>query len=143
MSVYGSADDTARDALLEADRDRALPLLAAGRSYAAVGRDIGRSERTISRWMSDSAYAKRVADTRREQIAVVSGQLNDLLTQAVTALKEVLTDGTPNERLRAAQIAFNSESRYRAVLDTEVRLDDVERSLQEALAAAERAAERR
>lgn len=85
-------------------KDSALVVsLAMGRSIAQAAKDCGISPRTVVRRKSDPDFAKLVAEARNETFAQARGQLAELATEAIDALRDLLKSKRPAVRLRAAQ----------------------------------------
>lgn len=125
-TVAAEPDDrrAARDDLL-------VELLATGRSYEEAAAVAHCSGRTVARRMSDEAFRDRVTQRRGRLVAEITGQLTDIATQAVAAMRDALADEDPAVRLRAAQMALSHLSRFHHQTDLEdlsrqilARLDD-------------------
>jgi hypothetical protein len=103
--------------------------LAVGDTYADAARAGGTSERSVSRWMSDSAFARSVSEARAEHVQVVTGSLTALAAQAPDVLADALVEGTIPQQLSAVELILRWSTTLRRDTDLEARLLEVEAHL--------------
>lgn len=113
--------------LVEDAKAVAAEVIAIGGSYRNAGDIVGRSKRTIVRWMADPVFARKVADLRAERLSEVTGRLAEMAPRAVDVLSDALEDEKAWVRLRAATDVLSWSMRLRRAADLEIRLVEVER----------------
>ena len=99
---------------------------AAGLTTEAVAEAAGVSPRTARRRRSDPRIAQQVNIRRAEITNDTSGRLAALGTRAVDVLAECLEEGEPRDRLAAAKALLQIGPRFRADVEFEHRLLDLE-----------------
>jgi hypothetical protein len=82
--------------------DRLAAALAACLSVRAAAAAAGLSERNAHRRSADPEFRRRVDAIRGAMVDSAAGRLADGMTQAADVLRALLTNQTPNVRLRAA-----------------------------------------
>jgi hypothetical protein len=110
-------------------RELARAALASGARYSDAARLAGRSERTIKRWMSETAFRRSVAQARTEQVCAVTGRLAVLALDAVAVLQRSLASEDWAESLRAATLILQWSGRWASMADFALRLADIEQQL--------------
>jgi hypothetical protein len=105
----------------------AAEVIAIGGTYRNAGDIVGRSKRTIVRWMADPVFGRKVADLRAERLSEVTGRLAELAPRAVDVLSDALEDEKAWVRLRAATDVLSWSMRLRRAADLEIRMLEVER----------------
>lgn len=103
--------------------------LAIGDSYVDAGRAAGTSERSVSRWMSDPAFARSVSAARAEHVQVVTGSLTALAALTPDVLADALVEGTIPQQLSAVDLILRWSTTLRRDTDLEARLLEVEGQL--------------
>ena len=120
--VHGSGRRAAED-------DALVDALAVGLGYAAAGRVVSVSERTVRRRMADPSFAASVARRRAQRLGEISGQLAGLSERAVAVLSEGLGDDDLAMRLRTAQLVLSMARQFRGDVDRDARLVAIEEAL--------------
>lgn len=105
----------------------AAEVIAIGGTYRNAGDIVGRTKRTIVRWMADPVFARKVADLRAERLSEVTGRLAELAPRAVDVLADALEDEKAWVRLRGSTDVLSWLMRTRRASDLEIRLLEVER----------------
>jgi len=105
----------------------AAEVIAIGGTYRNAADIVGRSKRTIVRWMADPVFARKVADLRAERLSEVTGRLAEMAPRAVDVLSDALEDEKAWVRLRAATDVLSWSMRLRRAADLEIRMLEVER----------------
>jgi len=109
----------------------AVPLLAAGSTYAEAAAAAGVSERTIKRRMTDGRFRNDVAAVRADMVRRTSGALTDASVMAVGTLIALLDVAVPpSTRLGAAKAILDAEATYREAGALEERLQLLEGQLE-------------
>lgn len=109
--------------------------LASGHTHAEAGSLIGRSAKTVQRYMRNPEFRELVSRERSAQMRVITGRLSGLAGRALEVVAAVLDDDTfpIRVRLEAARYAINqSHLQHRSLLMEEEladRLDRLERLL--------------
>lgn len=87
---------------LSVAQENAASLLAVGNSITEVARQLDVERETIYRWLKQPAfcryYKKQLKDVRRE----IRGRLSAMAEEASATLKELMTEGGEQARLKAA-----------------------------------------
>ena len=81
---------------------------------------------SVYRWLKQASFAEALREGRRQVAQQGLAQLQGLVADAVTLVREILNDKTKsaNTRLRAAELVVNTTLKY-------LELDDLERRLRE------------
>ncbi len=87
--------------------------LASGLSYADAGVLGGVTARTVARRMADPEFAALVNRRRRDRVTAVSDRLTGLAETAMDTLLEVMVEGAPAQRLKAAETVLSMTLRFR------------------------------
>jgi len=109
----------------------ALEALANGESVAGAARASGASERTVRRWRASPAFARDLADRRREGLRQAGAQLVSAATEAVAVLRAVIADqesGAPT-RVAAARVLLAEAFRVAEIEDVVGRIEEIEARL--------------
>ena len=117
---------------LSPSQDRVALLLASGWSVRAAAAEASVGERTIFGWRADlPAFNKQVEQHRSELFANALGKLADISGKAVELLEKLVDDVLvdPNVRLQAAKAILDQAPKYRASVEIETRLAELERSM--------------
>lgn len=105
----------------------AATALAAGATYAAAARQVGLSERTIKRRMSDPAFRALVNEIQVSTIEVAVYRLSHLSTEAIDTLGELIQVEWPAQvRLSAARTVLETALRWHELVQVERRLNELE-----------------
>jgi hypothetical protein len=108
----------------------AVEVLGEGASYAHAGQAAGVDRRTITRWMADSAFSRRVSERRNEWVSQVTGELVASGPDAVLAIRRELVDAErPSDRLRAATMLLTLGHRFREQYELNNRIRLIEERL--------------
>jgi ACT domain-containing protein len=88
---------------LSMKQEQAISLMTMGKSDTEIGKAVGVSRECVWRWRNENADFVEAARKRREiLIARHTEDLNDLLGEALTVVKESLRNGDPQTKLRVA-----------------------------------------
>lgn len=133
-SESGESPASAPDQDTKADRRLAQQAivrarLAVGDTYADAGRAGGTSERSVSRWMSDPAFARSVSEARAEHVQIVTGNLTVLAAEVPAVLAAALFEGTIPQQLSAVDLILRWSTTLRRDTELEGRLLEVEAHL--------------
>src|SRR5262249_43615428 len=100
--------------------------LARGATRQEAGRIAGVSERTVYSRLSDAAFRLRVAEFRRAMIDGAIGKLATLADKAADVLGQLLAEGIPLTRLRAATSVLEQLTRIREHVELSERIEELE-----------------
>jgi hypothetical protein len=103
--------------------------LATGLSNARAGHLAGMSERTVRRRRKEPVIARRVAERRLEVSQAATARMGTLYADAIDVIEQVMEEGTPRERLSAANLLLRAGPKMKAETEFEERLHAVERDL--------------
>jgi hypothetical protein len=104
----------------------ALEALAAGATPAGACTAASCSPATLRRWRARDDFAAALREIGRAQAAEAMSALLGIAGQAVAALADALTDGTPATKVRAARAVLELSMRFTDD-DIDRRLSDIER----------------
>ena len=93
--------------------DLVAELLGAGRSHTDVAQRLNVSTKWVQRRLGRPEFAQRVASVKAAQVSQATGQLSELLVDAVAALGAELKAERPADRLRAIGMVFDALVRLR------------------------------
>lgn len=108
----------------------AAVLAARGLSSDAIGKRIGRTGRTVRRWLEDPEFLARVGDIRRELLRETVAALETAAKAAVLTLSRALDDDSPAIRVRAAVALLAALPRFAEHVELEERVAAIEAQLQ-------------
>jgi hypothetical protein len=114
------------------DKPAALVILARGGTSEQAAQVAGVSGRTVRRWMTDPDFAAEVREARTEILSGAVGQLVAGAVEAVTVLREALTDDSTRNRVLAAKTLLDGVLALRESLDLEQRIAALEAAEQDA-----------
>src|SRR5260221_5101440 len=100
--------------------------LTGGPTFAEAAAKANMSERRAYRWLAKAEFRLRVARIQQAIARRASGRLSDGMAEAAAALRELLKDGDPAVRLRAARALLDLGPRLRDSIELEARLVDLE-----------------
>lgn len=86
--------------------------LARGAKQTEAALQAGLSERTVRRRLADPAFLKLLAREQEELGRLGRAQLAGLVSKAVQTIEEVLEDGPPHLRLRAAERIIDAATEH-------------------------------
>jgi hypothetical protein len=113
-----------------AQQEVAVEVLGEGRSYQHAAQSAGVDRRTVTRWMADPSFARRVSERRGEWINQITGELVAAGPDAVLAIRRELVDAErPADRLRAAALLLTLAHRFREQHELSDRLRELEARL--------------
>lgn len=82
-----------------------IGLLLAGKSQTEAAAAVGIAAESISRWkLSNAAFVAAYNEARQAQWDAITTRLDNLATQAVDALAELMQDDDPKVRLQAVRL---------------------------------------
>jgi transcriptional regulator with XRE-family HTH domain len=112
------------------EQELAAELLASGLSYGEVAEELGRTARTIGRWMADPKFRRSVSERRTQRLAEVTGRLAMSAPDVVGQVRyEVFEAESSADRVRAAGLFMRLLMQLRRDAELEDRLGAVERRL--------------
>lgn len=113
-------------------QQRAITLLASGKSARATAAVLKCGERTVRNWLSLPSFKAALAEAEAGVLADLSRQVLTLPEKAIEVVRAVLEDDTASAstRLRAAALAIDSLLKVRE-LGIEQRLTALEQALAE------------
>lgn len=87
---------------------------------------------SIYRWLKQPVFQDELRAGRRELVRLGLAQLQGLLADAVTVVREILTDSArpATIRLRAAELVIEHTARYLETDELERRIQELERLLE-------------
>jgi Homeodomain-like domain len=113
--------------------DRALEVVAAalagGATAAEAGALVGRSERTVRRWMLDQDLSGRVMAHRSEMLSTVTGTLARLASEALEVVSAQVRDFENPAQLKAALAVLDRVLKYHSASAEDARFAELERRL--------------
>jgi len=89
-----------------------IAALAEGCTHQAAAELGGVSAKLIQRRLKNPGFARALGDRRRQRVNEVAGQLVGASQRAVQVLVEVLEDGDPADKLRAARMVLEFSRQY-------------------------------
>jgi hypothetical protein len=113
-----------------AEQELAAELLATGLSYGEVAEELGRTSRTIGRWMANPKFRRLVSEQRAQRLAEVTGRLAMSALEVVGQVRYEVFDGESSaDRIRAAGVYMKLLMQLRRDAELEDRLREAERRL--------------
>jgi hypothetical protein len=107
-----------------------LLVLACGATVEQAAKQVGMSERTIYRRLSEPEFQRELAKVRADMVQRTAGTLTAASSEAVKTLVSLLKiEGSPPVRLGAARAILEVGMKLREVADLEQRLLDLEQQL--------------
>jgi hypothetical protein len=113
------------ESLTPAQEMAVLALLSCPTLCAAAAR-VHVSERTVRRWLKEPAFARALAEARREAFGLAMGRLQRAANRAVTALVKGLKAEKSSDRIRAATAILRAATAGAEALDLESRVSELE-----------------
>ncbi len=107
-------------------QDGAIAALLSAPTVAAAATAAGIGERTLRRWLRDSAFVAAYRDARRKVVEAAVARLQNVAYEAVDALQRNLTCGRPGDEIRAAATILERATRGVELIDLAERLDALE-----------------
>lgn len=113
-------------------QQRAVTLLASGKSARATAAELKCGERTVRGWLGVPAFKQALAEAEAGMLAELSRHVLTLPEKAVAVVCEILDDTSvgASTRLRAAQVALDALLKVRE-LGVEQRIIELERFMAE------------
>jgi hypothetical protein len=115
-----------------ARQERVALLIAAGRTVKDAAAEAGAGERTVYAWLADTGFRALVAELRGRLLDRAVGALTDAASQAAAVLRDLLTDPSPQIRLRAALGILDAAVRTREHAELARQVAELEQRLSEA-----------
>lgn len=112
-------------------RSEAATFLARGYSTEKTGEAVGRSARTVRRWLENPGFTAEVETVRRAILTEAVAALGAAVRDAVETLHASLGDDNPHVRVRAAATLLGSLPALAAHVSFETRLAALEAAVQE------------
>lgn len=106
-----------------------LLALAGGQTVREAAKTAGIGERTATRRLADPQFRRQVVAARAEMTQRALGRLAEASTEAVDALRGLLTSPSDTVKLGAARAILELGSRLRESLDLEARMAALEEQL--------------
>lgn len=114
------------------NRPAAIAALARGSSTGQAAAESGISARTLRRWLAeDPDFAAEVANARTDMLDGAVGAITAAAGEAVTALRDALTDTDGRNRVQAARVLLDALLPLRESLELEQRLAALEAAEQD------------
>jgi hypothetical protein len=108
-------------------KDRLLMMLACGATADAAARNLGISERTVSRRLADPAFCQRLQQLRGDMVQPTAAMLTAAAGEADKTLLALLKESQPGAvRLGAARAVVELSLKVREAAEFEQRLAAVE-----------------
>lgn len=104
-------------------------VLAQGATWADAAGQVGVSERTVGRRLSDPLFRARVSRFRTALLDRAVGQAAEAATEAVETLRRLLRSDHEMVQLGAARSLLSHVTRLRESVELEERLSEIERSI--------------
>jgi hypothetical protein len=111
---------------VNARREKAALLLAAGHTIVATARTCEVSERAVRKWLADPAFAARVDELRAAMLERAMGRMLKNTTRAATTLRKLLTNKDGRVQLGAAKAILEGAARLRDTVTLEQRIKALE-----------------
>jgi hypothetical protein len=131
----GDAGDKVRLAMAEIGRrkrdDALLLAIAAGNTIRDVARAANIGERTATRRLADPAFRRRVVELQADMVSWALGKIADGMSDAAGTLRKLLKAKGESVRLGACRAMLEVGVKLREVVDTDERLQALERRLAE------------
>lgn len=108
-------------------KQRALVLLAAGRTVAEVARELAVGERTVQRWRAE--FADQIRDLQEQELGSLLGELRAASLEALTALRETVRDRQHPSRVQAAARILDAFVRLLQVYDLQREIAELRREV--------------
>ena len=109
-------------------RDKAVILLAHGKSVTEVSDEIGVTRQTIYNWLSEDDYKRQVQDKRSLLIESISSRMASVCDNALRHLEKVTSDDDLDDeiRLKADRLVLSRLRDLYELADHEARLTRLE-----------------
>jgi len=117
---------------LTAKQEAAILALMTNQGVDNAARAIGIGPRTLYRWLNEPAFDKAYRQARRAAFGQGTARLQQASGAAVTSVLKIMVDpnAPASTRLRAADLVLTHGSKAIELEDIEVRLTEVERSVE-------------
>jgi hypothetical protein len=103
-----------------------IAALAAGQTVRDAAATAGVSESTAFRRLRDAAVRERISEARARLFDQTLGRLADAATEAVGALRALLSEQSAMVRLGAARAILEHSTRLREHVELEARMQEIE-----------------
>ena len=97
---------------------QAISLMLAGDSVTECARKVGISRSLLYVWRDDPIYRALETEMLRQAKSAAASEIAAMVLEAVGAVRDVMRDGKPSERLAAARIALEPVGLIKAAGDT-------------------------
>jgi len=113
---------------LSRKEEQALAALLTNPTIGEAAKVVGVSESTLWRWLKDEGFQSSYRDARREAVSQAVARLQSIATEAVDALRGVISDtaAPAPARVSAAKIILEMAVKAVEVEDLEMRLRKLE-----------------
>ena len=118
---------------IESKKDRALAALLTSSTQHEAAAKCGLSDRTLRMYLQDDDFVREYDLRRQELIRAATAQLQQSLSVAVAALRDILQDDetSTTARIAAAKVLLEHGLKYSELYDLFRRLQAVEATLQQ------------
>jgi hypothetical protein len=116
---------------LTAPQQRAITALLSTKSVAEAAKKANVGQRTLFRWLADTAFKRQLAIAEGELVAVATRRLLQYQDSAITVITSIMADKTKpaTVRLRASMAIVDYSLKMRELLNIEERLAALEELL--------------
>lgn len=122
---------TGSETHLTPSQQRAIAALLEARDVRSAAATAGVGERTLYRWMGEEAFQSVLQQQQNELLQNVLRRLTNASSMALDALERGMQATEPMpQQLRAADIVLSKLLKAREMLETEERLEALERAIQ-------------
>src|SRR5579863_8880674 len=99
---------------LTPNQDQVLVLITSGFSATAAAERAGVHRNTVVNWLRSEEFCEALRQARREREILFWDQCNDLATEALQALRQLMNDHAtpPSVRFKAAKALLEHAQRY-------------------------------
>jgi hypothetical protein len=116
------------DSKLTPIQERAIVALLANSTIKRAAKSIGVDETTLWRWLQDKDFHAAYRNARRESVSQAIARLQQVSTEAVNTLREVMRDRTAkgSERVSAAKAIIEYSIKAVEIEDLAQRIEELE-----------------
>jgi hypothetical protein len=116
------------DSKLTPIQERAIVALLANSTIKRAAKSIGVDETTLWRWLQDKDFHTAYRTARRESVSQAIARLQQVSTEAVNTLREVMRDKTAkgSERVSAAKAIIEFSIKAVEIEDLAQRVEELE-----------------
>ena len=113
---------------LSSKQFKAITLLVSGKNQRDTAKEIGISERTLSRWLEQSNFYLALREKQERVIREAERLLGSAVTIAVKKLLSILEnpETSPSVQVSSCRILLDSAMKYRQNLELEDRISRLE-----------------